>query len=106
MVTFMLGVLSSVIFWVGFFFIGLFIGTVVLKFVAPRSYRYITTKQTTGYDDKAEYVFITILIFSLWPFVLVGLIFGAVMKFILWGAFSKLVVSVSKIIPKINFEKE
>ena len=106
MITFMIGVLSSVLFWAGFFGVGLFATAIMIKLIAPKTYRYITTGKVGSCDSVYEYGWLGFALFLVWPFVLIALIIGFICRTVFKSIFKNMFKAIYKTIPTIKFEKE
>jgi len=111
MIEFMFGVLGSVVFWIGFFVVSFFAGTLVLKRIAKKAYGFIMGERDSAFYysmDGGCWVALIILligIYLFWPIILVVLAIGFIVKHILWRSFCNVVKFVDSIIPNIKFEK-
>ena len=110
MINFMFAVLGSTLFWVGFFVVGFFVGTLVLKKVAKSIYDFIIGKEEYNpfgpyCVDYVPIVAILLLCYLFWPVILLVLSIGFIVKHIFWKSFCKAVKSVDSIIPTVKFEK-
>ena len=115
MINFMFGVLGSIGFWVLFFVVGFFAGTVVFKRIAPKMYNFVLGRSRSfndrwmNGDSWVILIFVIILIYFFWPIIIAALLIGFIIKHlfktILWKSFQKAVNSVDSIIPTIKFEK-
>ena len=112
---FMISVLGSVIFWIGFFVVSFFIGTMLLKRMAPRLFKFITTGKDMVWDisDMDDKIirgflifFILISIYIFWPIILGVLILYFMIKFFIWGSFKKAVIAIDSKMPTISFDKK
>ena len=108
---FSIKVLSSLFFWAGFLAISLFIGTILTKNIAQRTWNWIRTGETTGADMGFEYVIVLIANYLCWPLVLVGFIIKFIIEYIIWNimkltvnVMKGIVLSVDKIIPNIKID--
>jgi len=113
MITFAVGVLTSVVFWIGFFVLGLFFGTVLLKHMAPKTFKFVTKQKSSIWEyevmDAPDYFFIflvCIVLYGLWPVVLMLVILFHIIKFMLSTIFSNMVIGVAKLIPTIEFRRD
>jgi len=111
---FMFGVLGSFIFWVVFFAISLFIGTMILKRYATTTFNQIKTGKD-GKDgwsgpldglDIVSICFILFLIYVFWPVILVALVIGLFFKHLVWNGMRKTIIVVDTIIPVVEFKKK
>ena len=118
MISFIFGVLGSVLFWVVFGVMGFVLGSVMLKHLFSEVFEFITTGKR--YDRKCTSkdrwrpsntdAFIALFaVFVLWPLVLLWII----VKFIVvtsvkltWPLFCKAVKVSANIVPKVTIEKE
>ena len=114
MPAFMISVLGSLIFWIGYFVIGFFISTLLLRYLAPKAFKYTITGElshSNGYEDDIwEYVIICILIYIFWPiiliFTIVQLITKILFKDICWPLFKQGVKYINNTIPEIEIKKK
>ena len=114
MLSFMFAVLGSVTFWVIFAVVGFVCATGILRHVAPKTFKWISSgfdkSAVTGYDARGEYIFIMILNYLFWPFVLAFLIiFGCIkliFKLLIGPLFMNAFKVTIKAIPKITIERE
>ena len=116
--SFMIGVLGSVMFWVGFFVVGFFAGSLLIKHVAPHVYKFITDpnldEDKQGCElwtqDKFGYVMIIIAIYLFWPFIIVGVIayFATKLFFtkIAWPLFLNGFKASVSMVPDIEIKKK
>lgn len=118
MLSFMFGVLGSGLFWVAFFVVGFFIGSLVLKHCAKHVYKLITIpnfkQDKDGYklifSDILGYVFIVIGIYLFWPFILPFILIAFVIKHLImsvvWPLFVKGVKTSVSIVPDIEIKRK
>jgi len=114
MIEFMFGVLGSVVFWILFFMVGFFAGTLVLKRIAPKTYLFVTTGKFTWFRSQTKptgsdwivLLFLLLFIYVCWPIVVAILAIGLIVKYALWKPFCSGVKAVDSIIPDIQFKKK
>lgn len=114
MLSFMFAVLGSVTFWVIFAVVSFVCGTGILRHVAPKTFKWVSSgfdkHEVSGYDNRGEYIFVIILNYLFWPFVLAFLItFGCIkliFKLLIGPLFLNAFKVVIKSIPKITIERE
>jgi len=110
MIEFMFGVLGSGVFWILFFIVGFFAGTLVLKRVAKKTYRFITTGEGHGWYagqvNGMSLVIILLAVYLFWPVILTALAIGLIVKHVFWKSFCNGVKGVDSIIPDIQFKKK
>jgi len=70
MFSFMLGVLGSTVFWVLFFAVDFVIGSILLRYMAPETYKLVTegSEDFDVWNEDLSWVFILIFAYVLWPF--------------------------------------
>ena len=107
----MFGVLGSGLFWVGFFIIGFFAATWILKRIWKNAFNFIIGKRNGIFynamdgEDWLILIFILILIYLFWPFILAGMVIVFIFKNVLWKSFCKAVKAADSIIPDIEIKK-
>jgi len=108
MFSFMFAVLSSVLFWIGFFVVGFIIGSRVMRHIAPKTYKFISTGyREYDFDPGAvEIFFVLVGNFILWPIILTYLLSKFIFVKLFWPIFCKSVKASSNIIPKFKIETE
>ena len=112
---FMISVLGSVVFWIGFFGIGVIAGSVCLKKLFPNSYKIIKTGKNYWGDkpcgvDYFNTFMVIILTFTCWFFIAVGfalkfLLYNLIKK-VIWPVLCKVIVSSEKLVPDFKIVKE
>ena len=111
MISFIFGVLGSVLFWAVFGVMGFVLGSVMLKHLFSEVFEFITTgKRYDRWRPSNTDAFIALFtVFVLWPLVLLWII----VKFIVvtsvkltWPLFCKAVKVSANIVPKVTIEKE
>lgn len=104
---FMVAVLSSSIFWVGYFFVSVIVTLLFIRSYARLTYRWVT-KNDEGYNfDIFESVMVLILLLLFWPVVvswLLILFLGKTLGIMLGKTFRLLFVSVDKMIPNVEIK--
>ena len=103
--SFMFSVLGSVMFWVLFFVTGFVIGSILLKHIAPRTFKHMILGQKDSWLYGDAVFFILIGCFIMWPIVLVGLSIKFIIGKILWPLFRHGVKKSVSIIPDIEIKK-
>ena len=110
MLSFMFAVLGSVIFWVVYVIVGLFVGPMTLKKFASRTWRFITTGEKHWCLCWMDVIVITIGHVILWPLTIIGFgfhfFFKYVITFVVWKPFFKLLTYIDKITPDVKIEKK
>ena len=122
MISFLFGVLGSVLFWVVFFAISIFVGTLVFRHIAPHGYNFLITgelthpdylnsfsKNSTRDDSPERVIFLTLMLivcYLLWPFVLIGMAIGFIAKHVLFGSFLNMIKFIDKTVPYIKIVKK
>ena len=108
--TFMIGVLGSVVFWVVYFVMGFFCGSLLIKYIAPKTYRFIMTgrgSRDCGIDD---HVFIALFNMLFWPLIIIAVVMWFAMKLfvtkIAWPLFRKGVKASVGLVPDIEIKKK
>ena len=107
MFSFMFGVLGSFIFWGVYFLISLIAGTMIVKEVAPRTWKFISTGHRRDYELMLfEVLIIVLCIYTFWP--IVSLYYLAIFmgRHLLWTPFCFIVNLVDKNIPKISIKRD
>ena len=111
---FMFSVLGSVIFWILFFVVGFFAGTMVLKRINKKVFDFLIGKRGCPFDESScmgeldwvRLIFLLIVIYLFWPIILVVLAIGFIIKHVLWKSFCSGVKAVDSVIPDIQFKKK
>jgi len=115
MISFMFGVLGSILFWVCFFIVGFFMGTLLLKRIARNTFAFVTGKQSTicpGMEDTMTiptWILLFIILFFIytcWPIILFLLMIGFIIKNVFWKSFCSTVKWADEIIPNIEIKKK
>lgn len=73
MTSFLFACLGSVVFWGVYFLATLFIGTMVLKYLAPKTFRFIVAGQKELWSLIPDMVLIAISIYLFLPFIIICL---------------------------------
>lgn len=105
MLSFMLGVLGSVTFWIFFLMIGFFIGSLLLKNLTPYLYQEFIEERLNS-DEKFQLFFVAIAFFILWPITLIISFIVLLFKKVLWPVFIKLVKTSISLVPDIKIVKK
>jgi len=112
---FMISVLGSVVFWIGFFGIGVIAGSVCLKKLFPKSYEIIKTGKDHWGDKPCGvdyfHICMTILFtFTCWFFIAVYFVLkfllSNLIKKVVWPVLCKIIVSSEKLVPDFKIVKE
>ena len=115
MLTFLFAWMGSMLFWGGYVFASIFVGTMLLRLIAKRTYKWIKTGERpvamgtcTVPCDLPATILAGIAVYLFWPFILVGLAlyFGAkilLIKFF-WSSFKVVFNAVDKSIPNVKVE--
>jgi len=93
-----LNLLSLILFIV----ISFFISCILLRFLAPDTYRLITEKHQLNDDDIGDGFIILIIVFLFWPVVLICILIILLVRKVFWPLFCKLVKITALIIPNIK----
>jgi len=110
MISFMFAVLGSVIFWVVWALISLLGGTLTIKTLAPRTWRFATE----GYRDEDdlyihEVVVVLLCCFLFWPIVALAFFiyhfFNFVGQYIIWKPLCYMIKLIDKNTPTISIKK-
>ena len=115
--SFLIGVLGSVVFWIIFFIIEFFIGSVIMKYVAPKTYKYILTGNcqlgswdTDRYSTPQDYIITAILIMIFSPIIIIFKVVMFCIKIvfvrILWPSFRSAVKASAESVPEFEIKKE
>ncbi len=106
MITFMFGVLSSVIFWSLFLTAGFFIATVLLRHMAQKTFKVITTGEN-DYNLQIIDVFCMVFgIYLFWPLILIFYAFKFIVLKVFWNLFCAGIKCVNELIPEIEIKKK
>ncbi len=109
MIEFMFSVLGSVVFWILFFVVGFFAGTLVLKKLSKDLYGFIIGKNANPYGSFGlNYIPVIVILFFIylfWPIILAIMAIGFIIKHVLWKSFCSGVKAVDSVIPDIQFKK-
>ncbi len=101
---FMFAVLGSGIFWLVYFALNFVIGSVMIRHMAPKAFRWITTGKKPG--DEFESVLGVVLIMIFWQVILAFLITYYALKiplvYVVWPIFKQGVTATNKVIPDIK----
>ena len=119
---FMVAVLGSVLFWIGFFAISLFIGTLIFRKIAPHGYNFLIAGTLThpdyfnsfsegkeDIDGPERFLFLTLMLivcYLFWPFVLMSMTIGFIARHVLFGLFLNMIKFIDKIIPDIKIVRK
>lgn len=105
--SFMFGVLGSVMFWVIFIGVGFFIGSLLLRYLAPIRYSEIVNNHRIcgNFGDPVAAFFLLIIIFLFWPIVLAGVIVVFIIRKALWPIFCKSIKATVSLVPDIEIKK-
>jgi len=122
MIEFMVAVLGSVLFWIGFFVISLFMGTLIFRKIAPHGYNFLIAgtlthpdyinsfnEDSTSADNPDRFIFLTLMLivcYLLWPFVLIGMTIGFIAKHVLLGSFLNIIKFIDKTVPDIKIVRK
>jgi Na+/proline symporter len=106
----MFGVLSSIVFWMLWFGGSFFIGTIVLKYFSPRTFKHIITgKDRWGDNDTEDMIavgIIVIVVYLFWPVFLFGWILKLLFVKVLWSIFRAGIKGVDEMVPEIKIKKK
>lgn len=105
---FMFGVLGSVTFWIVYGAISIFIGSLMLKNLAPNFYRYLMTgKDNTAWDPVGP-VFFGVMVgcFIIWPITLIIYTGIFIISRILWPLFVKAIRASVSMVPDIEIKRK
>ena len=105
MAAFMISVLGSVIFWIGYFIVGFFISSLLVRYYAPHTFKWITTKEIHRRGEKPVYIVTCGIFFILWPIILLILIFYFIITKIGWNIFCSGVKKAVSIVPEFEIKK-
>jgi len=103
---FMVAVLGSTIFWVVYFTVSFMITTVLLKKIAPKTFKYTTTNKIQNNDDSFDilsYICIALFTYLFWSLIILWMII--VMK-VIWGFFCLCIKTANNIVPEIDIKKK
>ena len=105
--SFMFGVLGSVLFWVVFIGVGFFVGCLLLRHLAPKRYNSIVNNHRIcdAWGDPVAAFFLLIAVFLFWPIVLVAVIAIFVIRKVLWPMFCKSIKATASLVPEIQIKK-
>ena len=110
MFSFLLGWMGSLLFWVVFFAVSFFAGTMFIKTKAPKTLKFITSKKQrelcAARDQTFVFLIFIIAIYLFWPVFLIALIVGFILKRIIFDIFIKLFKYTVDNIPTISFDKK
>ncbi len=105
--TFLFGVLGSVAFWVSFFAVGLFIGSLLMKHFAPKTFHFVSTgERSSSYDVPGEYVIIAFTYLIFWPVILFGAVVGLIFSKIFWPLLCKAIKTSISLVPDIEIKNK
>lgn len=111
MIGFLFGWLGAMGFWIIYLIMTLFMGTLVIRYTAKETYRFIT-KDNEDFDgfDYFGFVLLAGLNYLFWPLILMGLIFIFVIKIALTKIFGPImkrtIQFADSVMPKIEIKKE
>jgi hypothetical protein len=110
MFSFLFAFLGSGLFWILYFVVSFFIGSILIKYLAKDTYRFIMGNNPDAWPiEKFVYLCIILLNMIFWPIVVAGVITGLAFKLffgkIVWPLFCKGVQASVSAIPNIKFEK-
>lgn len=110
MISFMFGVLGSVIFWVVFFIVGFVCGSISFRYCCPLAYKFLVTKETQHSGGKCGDAFSASTLFTihmiLWPIISTLFILKIIMGKALLPMFRKGILIASTIIPEFEIKKK
>ena len=116
MLNFMFGTLGSVLFWTAYFVIGAFVATASIKFMAKKTFSFLTggNKHRTKPESEelhpyAVYTFLALAHLLLWPAIsIVAFLIFLVQKIgpLVPPLVCKVVTAIDKMTPTIEFEKK
>ncbi len=122
MISFMLAVLGSVTFWIVYFGLSLFVGTLLYRYCAPKSYNWLVndicqpceddTVFSEGYKESRELerawhtIWMIIFFYIFWPFISIAITIGFIFKNVLFKSFIGIIKIIDKNIPDIQFKKK
>ena len=133
MIGFMLGVLGSIVFWVGYILLGFFVAVFLFRNMAKSCYVFLVKHELVGrhdgsyggsycanlfcstchkigdFEESLRYVFVILifmLIFISWPVLLLVLLLFFSVKFLLGSVLVSLIKCVDEIIPEIKINKK
>ena len=111
---FMLGVLGSALFWVGFFLVSLFGAGITMRHFAPNTFRFVTTGENDGVNSRynknivGALVATAILHMIFWIFIVAWVIFKFLMKTIFmtiaWPLFCNGIKTTTNLVPDIQIK--
>jgi hypothetical protein len=113
--TFLFAVLGSVMFWIGYVFITVFIGTLLFKHLMPVLYNGIISgwsiyKFENKFDEQFSIIVACIIcLYLFWPVLLIIVIFKFILKILwktFWKFFTKTVIKIDQNLPEISFKKK
>ena len=109
MTYFLFGTLWSVLFWVGYFTLSLFVTIRILKIMPQKdmpAYNYITQNgEPYNKGDVSPYIVLTTLLLLLWPIVLSMLLIAKLFTRVIWPSLRKAMIYLDQSAPTITFEK-
>jgi len=85
-----------------FIAISFFISCILLRYLAPNTYKLITEKHQLNNDDMGDGFIILIIVFLFWPVVLICILIMLLVRKVLWPLFCKLIKITASIIPNIK----
>ena len=105
--SFMFGVLGSVTFWIVFGAMGIFVGTLLLRQIAPSVLNWIKEgeKIKDGWWGPPSF-FIIIGCFMLWPITLIATLIVFIIRRLLWPLFVKTIRASISLVPDIEIKKK
>ena len=109
----MFGVLGSLLFWAIYLLVSFFVGSVLLKHIAPLTWKTIKTGKRPGSTQfsglKANPILMVLMFlvtYIFWPFLLLGIIIfftvKLTVKHIIWPGLRKSVIATEGFIPDID----
>lgn len=106
MIAFSLKVLSSVIFWIFFFGIGFIFGSIIMKKIAPRTYKFFTTGDRHRFLYSPEIFFILIGCYIFWPIILFIIVTSWFLVKIFRPTLGKAIEKAANIVPDIEIKRK
>lgn len=106
---FMFSVLGSVVFWVFYIVIGLFIASVMFKKFAPKSYAFIKSgkRDIKKHGDDSIIAFVSCSFFMvLWPVCLMCVLIWYVFKLVIFKFFAKAICFAAESVPEFKIVKK
>lgn len=116
MLGFMLGVLGSGVFWIGYFIVSFVVGSATLKQFAPNTFLLLTTgkdKDYNSYYDIEDIIFRVVLALChmlFWPLIVAAVVLWFILRItfgkIVFPLFCKSIQKSASILPTIKIEKQ